>query len=209
MTVKYMQITDEQEWLNKRTNYVSSTEACSLFGLGKYMSELELYHLKSSKEFSPFEENIRMKAGRHLESGIASLFSEILGCDVKPFKDYAYCDDSRMGSSFDFEITSGQYEGWILEIKNVDWIVYKNDWSESEAPDHIEVQVQHQLELTKRHGAIIGVLVGGNDPKYIVRERNEAMGAAIRNRIKERRNPTLERMLTLSLRCINRLELTR
>ena len=71
----------------------------------------------------------------------------------------------------------------ILEIKNVDAWIFKNEWTD-EAPAHIEIQVQHQLEACARPWAILAVLVGGNRLETFVRRRDSEVGAALRQRIR-------------------------
>jgi len=176
-------IQNEDKWLKLRSKNVNSTESSALFGLSPYMTELELFYTKQSGEIRTIEDNQRMKAGRALEPAIAELAADELGCSVEPFKDYIADPMARMGSSFDFLITSGDLKDWVLEIKNVDYLVYRDHWEDDEAPDHIEVQVQHQLEITGLPGAIIACLVGGNDLRLIKRERNPKMGAGIKKRI--------------------------
>tara|TARA_R110000822_G_scaffold123508_14_gene258017 strand:+ start:502 stop:1416 length:915 start_codon:yes stop_codon:yes gene_type:complete len=175
---------NEASWLKLRKDDITSTESPALFGLSPYTTNLELFFRKLTGETAEFGDNQRMRAGRILEPAIANIAADELGCEVNPFKEYAR-DDDRMGASFDFEIVSGEYQGWLLEIKNVDFIVYRDQWEDDEAPDHIEVQCQHQLELTKRPGIIIACLVGGNDLKLIKRERNEKMGLGIRQAIQK------------------------
>lgn len=183
--IEQIKTTSEEHWLGLRAKNLNSTEVPALFGLSPYTTELELYHQKKSGEVVMIEDNDRMLAGRCLESGIALMVSHKLECTVEPFKDYVCDPGARMGSSFDYVITSGEYQGWILEIKNVDYLVYRDNWFEDEAPAHIEVQVQHQLELTERPGAIIACLVGGNELNMIQRKRNEKAGAGIRQTVKQ------------------------
>ena len=64
-----------------------------------------------------------------------------LNAAIKPLKDYMR-DPYAFGSSFDYEIFEGEYADWLIECKNVDQWVYRDNWTEEEAPDHIEVQVQ-------------------------------------------------------------------
>lgn len=173
----------EAQWLELRAANINSTDTAALFGLSPYTTELELYHQKKEGVVVRIDDNDRMLAGRCLEAGIAEMVSHKLACSVAPYKNYVRDTEARIGSSFDFVITSGEYKDWILEIKNVDYLVYRDKWSEDEAPEHIEVQVQHQLELTQRPGALIAALVGGNDLKLIMRERNARAGAGIRKRI--------------------------
>lgn len=75
----------------------------------------------------------------------------------------------------------------ILEIKNVDRWVFKTEWKQEdgqfEAPAHFEIQVQHQLCCMGRAWAVIGVLIGGNTTEIIIRERDEPVGQAIRQKV--------------------------
>jgi putative phage-type endonuclease len=181
--IEYIETANESAWLLLRSQNVNSTEAAALFGLSPYQTELELFHRKRNAEVQSIADNFRMRAGRYLEGSIAQLAANELDCTVKPYKVYARDADARMGSSFDYEILTGDYAGWLMEIKNVDRLVYRDAWQDNEAPEHIEVQCQHQLEMTERPGIIIAALVGGNELKFIERKRNEKMGAGIRQRI--------------------------
>lgn len=181
--IEYIETANESAWLLLRSQNVNSTESPALFGLSPYQTELELFHRKRNAEVQSIADNFRMRAGRYLEGSIAQLAANELDCTVKPYKVYARDADARMGSSFDYEILTGDYAGWLMEIKNVDRLVYRDAWQDNEAPEHIEVQCQHQLEMTERPGIIIAALVGGNELKFIERKRNEKMGAGIRQRI--------------------------
>ena len=181
--IEYIETANESAWLLLRSQNVNSTESAALFGLSPYQTELELFHRKRNAEVQSIADNFRMRAGRYLEGSIAQLAANELDCTVKPYKVYARDADARMGSSFDYEILTGDYAGWLMEIKNVDRLVYRDAWQDNEAPEHIEVQCQHQLEMTERPGIIIAALVGGNELKFIERKRNEKMGAGIRRRI--------------------------
>jgi putative phage-type endonuclease len=176
---------NEQHWLGMRKQDLTSTETAALFGLSPYMTEFELWHRKRSGETPEFPDNFRMRAGRALESGIAQLTGMELNAAIKPLKDYMRDPYARLGSSFDYEVAEGEYAGWLIECKNVDQWVYRDNWTEDEAPDHIEVQVQHQLEIAERPGAIIAALVGGNSLHLIFRERNPKVGAGIRKKASE------------------------
>ena len=181
--IEYIETANESAWLLLRSQNVNSTESAALFGLSPYQTELELFHRKRNAEVQSIADNFRMRAGRYLEGSIAQLAANELDCTVKPYKVYARDADARMGSSFDYEILTGDYAGWLMEIKNVDRLVYRDAWQDNEAPEHIEVQCQHQLEMTERPGIIIAALVGGNELKFIERKRNEKMGSGIRQRI--------------------------
>ena len=191
-----------EHWLQLRSEDISSTESAALFGMSPYSTPYEVYYQKKAfrdtGEIFTLEDNERMMIGRNVEDAIAKMFMEKYGVNASPFKDYArHSDDINTGSSFDYTITDGPDRitidgvtyplkgNGLLEIKNVDYFIYKKEWSEDEAPPHIEIQVQHQLEVIDREWAIICPLVGGNQLKPIFRERDRAVGEAIKARVKK------------------------
>lgn len=183
------------EWLKMKTLDVSSTEVAALFGLSKYNGVFELWHWKKQGIVPPFEENIRMKIGKTLEPKIAEYFAEANGWKIRPMTEYWRHTGLRMGASFDFAVVSPSVDGRvesdlaILEIKNVDSLVFRNEWIDGphgiEAPPHIELQVQQQLALTGLPKAYIGVLVGGNDAHLLERSPDEKIISAIKAKVAE------------------------
>lgn len=143
-----------------------------------------MYHLKKAGETHTIEATERMRWGKRLEGPIAEGVAEELGVQAAPFKHYMRIPEIRMGASFDYEITSGEYAGWLMEIKNVDRLIFKRDWEESEATDYIETQVQHQMHVADRPGCLIVALVGGNEAFYIPRKRDVLIGTALEKRVK-------------------------
>lgn len=183
-----LQPADEAEWLAMRRQDVTSTEAAALFGLSPYTTEFEVWHQKKSGEEVAFTDNERMAWGRRLEPTIAQGVAEDQGWTVEPFKTYVRDDEVRMGSSFDFRIIDTERGDGILEIKNVDRSVFAKKWiehedGEIEAPEHIEMQVQHQMEVADMNWCVIAALVGGNELKMIHRKRDRAIGKAIRKKV--------------------------
>jgi len=182
----------EEHWLQLKTEDISSTEISALFGISPYSTRFEMWHQKKSGEVQRIDDNERMKWGRRSEKMIAEGVSEDLGLKVRRLKTYQRHDTCKgMGSSFDYEIVGGmegseiikQYPhlkgAGIFEIKNVDYLIYRDQWEEDEAPPHIEAQLQLQLEVTNRSWGVIACLVSGNQMHYIVRDRNEKIGAAM------------------------------
>lgn len=198
----------EADWLDARKLDLTSTECAGLFNAGVYDNARTAYelHMVKSGQLAPvpFDSNDRTKWGNRLEAAIAAGIAEDCGLIAEPFKVYMRIPELRMGSSFDFKIV-GLVDGFIgdeaardlfrkhgegvLEIKNVDGLQFRRNWQEDgdsiEAPAHIEFQVAHQLEVCGLNWSIIAPLVGGNTPKIILRERDEAIGAAIREKAAE------------------------
>jgi len=176
---------DESEWLKLRHQNINSTESPALFGLSPYSTEFELYHRKKANEPYGISDNFRMKVGRLIEPVIARLALDEIMCEGQEFKDYVCLPKVRMGSSFDWIVTEGEYAGWLIECKNVDFIQYRDKWTEFEAPVHIETQVQHQMHVCNAPGTIIACLVGGNELKLIFRDKDEGFGRALEKKIAE------------------------
>ena len=133
------------------------------------------------------DDNERMMWGRHLEDSIALGFAEKYKMKVEQFDVYMRDPETRMGSSFDYKIVS-EKEPMILEIKNVDGLAYRKNWIEHdeyniEPPEHIALQLQHQLEITGYNVGYIVALVGGNTMKVVRSERDPRIGKLLKGKV--------------------------
>lgn len=174
-----------EHWLELRREDVTSTESAALFGLSPYATEFELFHRKRGAVSDEIEPNERMTWGLRLQDAIAHGVAEDMGLTVRRINGYwRHTDEARMGASFDFEIISHPDGPGLMEVKNVDYLVYRDQWQDDEAPPHIEVQVQHQLEVANREWAMIVVLVAGNTPKTIRVQRDRAIGEKLKAAIR-------------------------
>lgn len=199
---------DEQHWLELRTADLTSTDIPALFGLSPYKTRFQLWHEKAAAARGEFRENERMRWGRHLEAAIARAAAEQEGWVIRPMKEYIRIPELRLGSSFDFRILSAGVvpfdetaattiasngfstpdtaDDAHLEIKNVDFLAFRDGWRIGddgfiEAPDHIEIQLQHQMLVSSLRRGFIVPLVGGNKLHVIEREADEATHMAIRS----------------------------
>jgi len=188
-------ITDEQSWLENRLLDITSTEVSALYDLSPYQTEFELYHQKKEKHVVRIEENERMTWGKRLEDSIAHGAAETMGWDVEKFDVYMSNPKTRMGSSFDYKINkSNKFDPpedgvGILEIKNVDGVAYRKNWKDDgngniEAPEHIELQIQHQMEVADINWCALVALVGGNTQKIIFRKRDRAIGEDLTKKVR-------------------------
>lgn len=175
-----------EQWLTERAKDITSTDMAAVLGVpDTYRTRLDVWAEHSSLVPSDFTDNDRMLWGRRLEATIAAGVAEDHGLTITPLGGtYMRHDTLRAGSSFDYSATHPDRSGFgLLEIKNVDSLVFRNKWTsesgELEAPLQIEVQVQHQLWISGRQWAAIGVLVGGNYAHVLWRERDESAISAI------------------------------
>lgn len=179
---------DRHQWLALRARDVTSTEASALFGQSPYLTEYELWHRKASGDLGEIAENERMTWGTRLQDMIAKGVAADQGWKVRKLTQYIRDAIDRMGASFDFEIVNHPDGPGILEVKNVDRLVYRDTWEEVDgqilAPAHIEIQAAHQMEVSGRGWCMIVALVGGNEIKMTCRLRDPEVGAALRARIR-------------------------
>jgi predicted phage-related endonuclease len=196
-----MKIVDEQEWLEKRKNYVTSTEAASLFGLQmpSLPTAFELWHIKRGLIDHAVDVNARMIWGRRLEAVIASGIAQDYEFAISSLDDFAYDDADKIGSSFDYEIVCPERGPALMEIKTVSYRDYKEKFIEDdergpdglpvfiEAPPYYEVQVQHEMEVIDKYGwcCLAVFVMDTRDVKLLWRQRDREMGAAIRQRVRE------------------------
>lgn len=197
MTIQTIEIQNQHQWLTERAKDVTSTEVSALFGLSPYLTEFELFHQKRDAVVVKIEPNERMKWGNRLESAIAQGAAEDMGWNIAKLNIYMRDQAARIGSSFDFEIKSSANGPGILEVKNVDWVQYQKNWIDDgngniEAPEHIELQVQHQMEISGFEWCAIVALVGGNEQKIVLRNRDRDIGKSIREKTGEFWNRVLQ-----------------
>ena len=198
MPTRSIPITDEQSWLENRLLDITSTEVSALYDLSPYQTEFELYHQKKEKHVVRIEENERMTWGKRLEDSIAHGAAETMGWNISKFDVYMSNPSTRMGSSFDYKINKTEsmvgmpmYGGaGILEIKNVDGVAYRKNWKDDgngniEAPEHIELQIQHQMEVADMGWCALVALVGGNTQKIVFRKRDRAIGEDLTKKVAE------------------------
>jgi putative phage-type endonuclease len=183
-----------EEWLKIRHDHVSSTDSPALFGMSPYLTALELAVALKADLPTENETNERAVWGQRLQFAIARSFAHDNALKVRAMSAYASLE-TGMGASFDYEIVGhtrlempwceyyDQYGAGVLEIKNVDSLVYRNEWQEDEAPAHIEIQLQHQLHTCGREWGVIAVLIGGNRLSTILRRRDKEVGDAIEAKI--------------------------
>lgn len=190
MPTEWIKPTSDEHWHALRHGVITSTEVSALFGLSPYLTAFELWHRKRAAEPEVFETNERMEYGKLFEPAIAEMAARKRGWTIVPLKDFAIVPEHRIGASFDFcthdpEIAFTR----IVECKNVDGLVFKRGWEETdygmEAPAHIEMQVQHQMLVSGTLQATIAAVVGGNRLFLLDRTADPGVHAAIIERVAE------------------------
>lgn len=175
----------EKAWHKLRKPDITATAAASLFGVSPYMTPFDMFHRMAGTVEVVFEENERMRWGKRLQNAIALGICEDYGWEIVDAHPFLYARSKRfpgLGASPDYVIRDpAKPELGLggLEIKNVDLFVAKDDWTDEEAPPHIEFQVQHQNAVCGFKWGVVGGLIGGNTPRVFIRERDDEVIAEL------------------------------
>lgn len=191
MTREIIPITSEEQWLAERAKDITSTAISALFDLSPYCTTFELYHAHKNGVYVPFKETSHTKAGKAIEEYAAKVAAEKLSdthgpvASVNSLDFYARIPGERIGSSFDYEVEFEDGHKILLEIKGVNFFGHREKWVDDQAPEHIEIQLQHQLEVIDRYDVgVIAAFTGiyPDDCHLYERERDRDMGEALRQR---------------------------
>ena len=160
MAVRMIQLKSREEWLEKRTSYVGGSEAAALVGKNPYMTNIDLYKIKTGQQA---KENIDDKEyviyGRNAEEHLRALFA----LDYPQYKvDYI---DNNMWLNDQYPFAHASLDGWltdpegrkgILEIKttNILQSMQKEKW-DHRIPDNYYCQVLWYLGVTGFEFAVL------------------------------------------------------
>lgn len=194
MPTALMKITNEAEWLEKRKNYVTSTQIPALFGLEMDYAPtaFELFHITRGNLEDGFKANKFTLFGQLVEPTICKMINvEHPDWIIEDFPFFAYDDADKMGSSFD-RIVRIDGKKYLLELKSTTYGQYKQKFTEHseddiEAPTAYEVQMQVELDMVKDQGfdgILMAVFIADTrELKYIFRKHDAAMCVAIRSAV--------------------------
>lgn len=162
-----------------RVKHVGGSEIAALFDASPYITRWMLFQAKAGRAPLPPADNNRVAWGELLEPAIAEGVTRAMRWQLLKCTTYAVHDNvPGMGCSVDYQVIDHEDGPGLVEIKNVDWLAWRDGWSEERAPLHIELQVQHQLAVTGHPWGAIAALVGGNELRiYPRRPDAKAIGA--------------------------------
>ncbi len=189
-------IDSDEQWRALRARHVGSSEVAALFDQSPYQTLFTLWHVKAGRVPERDFANDRTEWGRRLEPAIAEGVSADMRWALE--RSRVYHSKGRLGSTVDYDVVDHVDGPGVVEIKFVaEHATWKNDWSETRAPAHFELQLQHQLACTGRPWGAIAVFVGQTaslkiyprrpNPKVI--EEIERRVAAFWQSIADRKSP--------------------
>ena len=165
-------LTTREEWLELRRQGIGGSDAAAVLGLTKWSSPYALWEEKVGNIPSDLEPSNAMKWGIRLEQAIGEGFAEDTGIEVVRYpvmlrsKQWPW-----MQVNLDF-ITADATA--TVECKNVG-LRMADEWEDGNVPDHYALQGQHELAVTGQDTVWFAVLIGGQEPRYVKVERDQAL----------------------------------
>ena len=160
MAVRMIQLKSREEWLEKRTSYVGGSEAAALVGKNPYMTNIDLYRIKTGQQAkADIDNKDYVIYGRNAEEHLRALFA----LDYPQYKvDYI---DNNMWLNDQYPFAHASLDGWltdpegrkgILEIKttNILQSMQKEKW-DHRIPDNYYCQVLWYLGVTGFEFAVL------------------------------------------------------
>lgn len=161
MAVRMIQLKSREEWLEKRTSYVGGSEAAALVGKNPYMSNIDLWQIKTGQQAkADIDDKEYVIYGRNAEEHLRALFA----LDY-PQYEVKYVDNN-MWLNDRYPFAHASLDGWlieketgrkgILEIKttNILQSMQKEKW-DHRIPDNYYCQCLWYMGVTEFDFAIL------------------------------------------------------
>ena len=184
--LKLVKTTDlsRDEWLTVRKGGIGSSDAGAAVGLNPYMSQLELWMIKTGRDGSlpkvdPNDETSPMYWGTLLEPIVAAHYTRRTGNRVRKINavlQHPDPDKAWMLANIDREVI-GANDVQILECKTAGEFGARL-WIDG-PPEYVQCQVQHQLAVTGKTAADVCVLICGQEIRVYRIERDDALIARL------------------------------
>jgi len=172
---------DRAAWLEARKTGIGASDMPAILGLNKYMSELELFLVKTGQVPTDDEDSEAAQWGHELEGKILEVFGRRTGRPVtraghllrSTQYPWAMCtlDGWQVIDDPKYQVRSMPVECKLTGAFGRDW--------ETSVPDYFMPQIQQQMLVTGRPMASFACLVNGTKLVHADVERDEVMIAQI------------------------------
>lgn len=158
MTHNIIKISNQKEWLRKRTKGIGGSDAACILGLNPYKTNLDLWREKTGrKQADDISNNDAVKYGKQAEEYLRQLFMldypqynlVYAPYDIHQHKDYSFIQGTFDGELLD---TKKESEKGLLEVKTTeikqspDWLKWKN-----QVPQNYFCQVLHYFAIDEEY----------------------------------------------------------
>ena len=163
--------TSLEEWLDTRKLGIGGSDAAAAVGLSPYESAYSLWLMKRG-ELPDKEDTDPMRWGRRLERAIGEGFAEDTGIQVVRYPVLLRSKRWPWAQvNLDFLTEDGEA---VVECKNVG-LYQLDEWEDGNVPAHYMLQGMHELAVTGLDKLWFAALVGGQNPRYIEVDRDDAV----------------------------------
>lgn len=145
------------------------TDGLPVESLSPYSTGYKLWLEKNGKlEKEDLDAVERIQAGTFLEPAIAAWAKEKFGWNIRKVHRYIkHPSVEGWGASLDYEVHEAGSSGAPVEIKNVDYLIFKDNWIVEGneivgVPMHINLQIQAQIGAAETDHGWVVACVGGN-----------------------------------------------
>lgn len=151
---------------------VSSSEAAAIFNRSPYCTRWMLWQHRVNGLSIEAEEDDRILWGQLLQDDILDMTARKYRLDIRQNHNNEYIRRGPLGATLDGETHQPSTGKMIVEAKNIDYLRWRDTWTEDAASPHVEIQVQVAMHVAGAARGVIAALVGGNDLKFYEREPN-------------------------------------
>lgn len=165
---------DRPAWLKARLTGIGASDMPAILGLSRYLSELELFLLKTGQVAYEEEDSEAAEWGHALEGKILEAFSRRTGRIVTPagalLRSTVY--PWAMSTLDGWQIVTGHGRAVPVECKLTG--AFGRDW-DAGVPEYFMPQVQQQMLVTGSEMASFAVLINGTRLVFADVERDQVM----------------------------------
>ena len=164
----------KSNWLKWRSKGLGGSDAACICGINKYKSPVELW-MEKTGQIKPKESGEAAYWGTILEPIVRKEFSLRSNLKVKIIKSMLqHSKYDFMLANLDGVVIDPECGECIFEAKTAS--IFKSDqWDDDNIPQEYMLQIQHYMAVTGYNKTYIAVLIGGNQFKYKVVERDDEL----------------------------------
>lgn len=176
-----IKVQNESHWHDLRKSVIGSSDIACLYNLSMFKSKFTFWHEKAGNFHQEISSN-RIDAGNYLERAIAEMAINKIGgliINKDAEKLFFLSECKNLGATPDFIIKDKNNNKKILEIKNIDYLQFKQKCPDETPPKQYILQLQHQMHCSGIHQGMIAIFIGGNDLRLFDYDYRPAIGQSM------------------------------
>jgi putative phage-type endonuclease len=163
----------KEEWLKWRSKGIGGSDVAAICGLNKYKSPVEVWMEKAGQSI-PKEQSEAAYWGSVLEPLVRQEFALRANMKVKLKQCILkHSQHDFMIANIDGVVIDNNHGECLFEAKTAS--AYKQNQWEDSIPEEYMLQIQHYMAVTGYKRTYIAVLIGGNNFKYKIVERDDEL----------------------------------